>query len=59
VIKPLEDHYTACGPFSGATIREDGDVSLILDVVQVVRVHQASCRMVTRRIDTNVAMAAA
>ncbi len=37
VIKPLDDEYTSGGPFSGATIREDGDVSLILDVVQLVR----------------------
>lgn len=37
VIKPLEDGYTAGGPFSGATILEDGDVSLILDVVQLLR----------------------
>lgn len=57
VIKPLEDHYTACGPFSGATIREDGDVSLILDVVQVVRIHQSSCRTVTRKQEISVAAA--
>ena len=37
VIKPLDDEYTAGGPFSGATIREDGDVSLILDVNRLVR----------------------
>lgn len=37
VIKPLDDEYTTGGPFSGATIREDGDVSLILDVVKVLR----------------------
>jgi two-component system chemotaxis sensor kinase CheA len=37
VIKPLDDAYTSGGPFSGATIREDGDVSLILDVIQLVR----------------------
>lgn len=37
VIKPLDDRYTSGGPFSGATIREDGDVSLILDVIQLVR----------------------
>jgi two-component system chemotaxis sensor kinase CheA len=37
VIKPLDDKYTAGGPFSGATIREDGEVSLILDVVRLVR----------------------
>ncbi len=37
VIKPLDDTYTQGGPFSGATIREDGDVCLILDVVQLIR----------------------
>jgi len=37
VIKPLDDSYTQGGPFSGATIREDGRVSLILDVVQLIR----------------------
>jgi two-component system chemotaxis sensor kinase CheA len=37
VIKPLDDSYTQGGPFSGATIREDGKVSLILDVVQLIR----------------------
>lgn len=37
VIKPLDDDYTQGGPFSGATIREDGDVSLILDITQLIR----------------------
>jgi len=37
VIKPLDDSYTQGGPFSGATIREDGRVSLILDVIQLIR----------------------
>ena len=37
VIKPLDDGYTRKGPFSGATIREDGEVSLILDVVALMR----------------------
>lgn len=37
VIKPLDDAYTKGGPFSGATIRENGEVSLILDVVQLLR----------------------
>lgn len=41
VIKPLDDTYTAGGPFSGATIREDGDVSLILDIIQLIRTAQA------------------
>lgn len=42
VIKPLDDEYTTGGPFSGATIREDGDVSLILDVVKVLRASEGS-----------------
>jgi len=37
VIKPLDDTYTQGGPFSGATIQEDGNVCLILDVVQLIR----------------------
>lgn len=37
VIKPLDDSYTQGGPFSGATIQEDGDVCLILDVLQLIR----------------------
>ena len=37
VIKPLDDSYTQGGPFSGATIQEDGEVCLILDVVQLTR----------------------
>lgn len=37
VIKPLDDGYTRSGPFSGATIREDGEVSLIIDVIAVMR----------------------
>ncbi len=37
VIKPLDDKYTTGGPFSGATIRENGDVSLIIDAVQLIR----------------------
>ncbi len=37
VIKPLDDSYTQGGPFSGATIREDGQVCLILDVVDVLK----------------------
>lgn len=37
VIRPLDDQMTQGGPFSGATISEEGDVSLILDVGQLVR----------------------
>jgi two-component system chemotaxis sensor kinase CheA len=49
VIKPLDDEYVQGGPFSGATIREDGDVSLILDVVQLVRQVQTPERPGTER----------
>lgn len=42
VIRPLDDEHTQGGPFSGATIREEGDVSLILDVNQVLRRWQNS-----------------
>ncbi len=42
VIKPLDDGYTQGGPFSGATIQDDGEVSLILDVTQLVRQPPAS-----------------
>jgi len=45
VIKPLDDRYTSGGPFSGATIREDGDVSLILDVIQLIRQAQVPKRV--------------
>ncbi|MCC7203574.1 MAG: chemotaxis protein CheW, partial [Phycisphaeraceae bacterium] len=48
VIKPLDDQYTKGGPFSGATIREDGDVSLILDVVQLIRTSQPAGAPATR-----------
>jgi two-component system chemotaxis sensor kinase CheA len=37
VIKPLDDDYTQGGPFSGATIRDDGRVCLILDVNGLTR----------------------
>ncbi len=37
VIKPLDDSYSQDGPFSGATIQEDGQVSLILDVVCLLK----------------------
>ena len=37
VIKPLDDDYTAGGPFSGATIQDNGEVSLILDVTKLIR----------------------
>ncbi len=42
VIKSLDDEYTSGGPFSGATIREDGDVSLILDITALTRSAQVS-----------------
>ncbi len=37
VIKPLDDALSRTGPISGATIMEDGDVSLILDATRLVR----------------------
>jgi two-component system chemotaxis sensor kinase CheA len=37
VIRPLEDDFEQGGPFSGATIRDEGDVSLILDVNRLMR----------------------
>lgn len=37
VIKPLDDSFTQGGPFSGATIQENGEVCLILDVIQLIR----------------------
>ncbi|MEM1212915.1 MAG: chemotaxis protein CheA [Planctomycetota bacterium] len=42
VIKPLDDTYTQGGPFSGATIQEDGRVCLILDVVTLIKASAAS-----------------
>lgn len=36
VIKPLDDKYKGVGPVSGATVRDDGGVSLIVDVAKVV-----------------------
>jgi len=44
VIKPLDDASTQGGPFSGATIRENGEVSLILDVMQLIRSSEAESR---------------
>ncbi len=44
VIKPLDDEYTTGGPFSGATIREDGSVSLILDIMQLIKDSQTPQR---------------
>jgi len=41
VIKPLNEQQTKGGPFSGATIGEEGDVSLILDLVALLRHHAA------------------
>jgi len=44
VIKPLDDRYTLGGPFSGATILDDGCISLILDVNELVHNSQQSER---------------
>ncbi len=42
VIKPLDDQSTKGGPFSGATIQENGEVSLILDIIKLVRQSQTT-----------------
>ncbi|MEM9066235.1 MAG: chemotaxis protein CheA [Planctomycetota bacterium] len=45
VIKPLDDAGASKGPVSGATVRDDGGVSLIIDVGEVIRmVRSASMR---------------
>ncbi|MEM6333452.1 MAG: chemotaxis protein CheA [Planctomycetota bacterium] len=44
VIKPLDDSYAEDGPYSGATIQEDGGVSLILDVIKLMRNGAANTR---------------
>ncbi|MEM8757803.1 MAG: chemotaxis protein CheA [Planctomycetota bacterium] len=38
VIKPLGDMFDKKGPMSGATVRDDGGVSLIVDVAQLARI---------------------
>ncbi|MGP1271771.1 MAG: chemotaxis protein CheA [Phycisphaerales bacterium] len=38
VIKPLDEIFDAKGPMSGATVRDDGGVSLIVDVAQLARI---------------------
>ncbi|MEM9082723.1 MAG: chemotaxis protein CheW, partial [Planctomycetota bacterium] len=47
VIKPIDDEYTTGGPFSGATIKEDGDVGLIIDVMKVIRSGNTAPTMTT------------
>ena len=42
VIKPLDSGYAGSAPVSGATVRDDGGVSLIVDVAKVVSAAQAS-----------------
>ncbi len=44
VIRPLDDRYTQGGPFSGATIRDEGDVSLIIDISMLIRRWQSGER---------------
>ncbi|MFN0131824.1 MAG: chemotaxis protein CheA [Phycisphaerales bacterium] len=39
VVKPLSDVCERTGPISGATVREDGGVSLIVDVAELFRRH--------------------
>lgn len=38
VIKPLDEMVDRAGPVSGATVRDDGGVSLIVDVARMVRI---------------------
>ncbi len=38
VIKPLDEMFDHKGPVSGATVRDDGGVSLIVDVAQMARI---------------------
>jgi two-component system chemotaxis sensor kinase CheA len=55
VIKPLDDKTTRGGPFSGATILEDGGVSLVLDVVQLVRQASGSGRPTPNAVERKAA----
>jgi two-component system chemotaxis sensor kinase CheA len=40
VVKPLDEMFDRKGPVSGATVRDDGGVSLIVDVAQLARIAQ-------------------
>ncbi|MBC7772763.1 MAG: chemotaxis protein CheA [Pyrinomonadaceae bacterium] len=40
VIKPLDSMVDGAGPVSGATVRDDGGVSLIVDVAQMIQLAQ-------------------
>ncbi len=42
VIKPLDGGYAGSAPISGATVRDDGGVSLIVDVAKVIAAAQQS-----------------
>lgn len=42
VIKPLDGGYAGSAPVSGATVRDDGGVSLIVDVAKVIAAAQES-----------------
>jgi two-component system chemotaxis sensor kinase CheA len=44
VIKPLDDGLDRGGPVSGATVRDDGGVSLIVDVPRVFQIAQSPAR---------------
>lgn len=41
VIKPLDEMFDRKGPVSGATVRDDGGVSLIVDVAQLARIAES------------------
>lgn len=44
VIKPLDDMAEGAGPVSGATVRDDGGVSLIVDVARMVYLAEQRAR---------------
>ena len=44
VIKPLDETFSRAKAVSGATVREDGGVSLILDVAQLFRMNESRSR---------------
>lgn len=48
VIKPLDEMVDRAGPVSGATVRDDGGVSLIVDVGRMCRLAEA--RVMTRPV---------
>jgi len=45
VIKPLDDMFDRSGPISGATVREDGGVSMIMDIAALMEQVSRESRM--------------